>query len=403
MHVDLAIVADDLTGAADSAAPFARAGAQPIVTWERTLGRAPIDGATAIAIDLESRHGNTSEARAAAARVVSTLQSRGVSTIYLKCDSLLRGHLGAESAGALSTLPAETLAIVAPAFPAQGRTTAGGRQHRDGVAIDRPAIAEALEQSAVSAQTVSLAQVRSQTLTRVLRALSEDGVRAAVCDAETEADLRAIAGAGLAIARRVLWVGSGGLARVLPELLPTPAVDEQRSIAVAPIAGPILFVVGSPSRIAQEQAARVAASGCTHVALPLDSLVEPSAIATLEGLIARVERHLRDGSDVLVTIEGANFGAAVEERPALAEALGTMLRSCGALAGALVVTGGDTATGVLRAWDTVALRLLGEVEPGVPLALSVAARPIPVVTKAGSFGNAETLVHAANRLRTAAE
>ncbi|GAC1558288.1 MAG: hypothetical protein NVS2B9_20500 [Myxococcales bacterium] len=37
------------------------------------------------------------------------------------------------------------------------------------------------------------------------------------------------------------------------------------------------------------------------------------------------------------------------------------------------------------------IHLAGEVEPGVPLGILEAPRPLPIVTKAGSFGDAATL------------
>jgi 4-hydroxythreonine-4-phosphate dehydrogenase len=64
------------------------------------------------------------------------------------------------------------------------------------------------------------------------------------------------------------------------------------------------------------------------------------------------------------------------------------------------VTGGETATRVLRAWHTTALELVEEIEPGVPLSVSVGARPIAVVTKAGSFGQPQTLTRSLTKLRS---
>jgi len=54
---------------------------------------------------------------------------------------------------------------------------------------------------------------------------------------------------------------------------------------------------------------------------------------------------------------------------------------------------------VLRGWGTTALRLVDEIEPGVPLSVSLAPRPISVVTKAGAFGHPATLTLARARLK----
>ena len=39
------------------------------------------------------------------------------------------------------------------------------------------------------------------------------------------------------------------------------------------------------------------------------------------------------------------------------------------------------------------LRLVGEIEPGVPLSIAAGPRPLTVITKAGAFGNRDTLLH----------
>lgn len=62
--------------------------------------------------------------------------------------------------------------------------------------------------------------------------------------------------------------------------------------------------------------------------------------------------------------------------------------------GALVLSGGETACEVLRVLGVTALRLIEEIEPGMPLSLTLGMdRNLPVITKAGGFGNPQSLVH----------
>jgi len=61
-----------------------------------------------------------------------------------------------------------------------------------------------------------------------------------------------------------------------------------------------------------------------------------------------------------------------------------------------VLTGGETARAVLAARGVRELRLLGEVEPGVPFGM--ARDGTLVCTKAGAFGNPGTLVNCVARL-----
>jgi uncharacterized protein YgbK (DUF1537 family) len=68
----------------------------------------------------------------------------------------------------------------------------------------------------------------------------------------------------------------------------------------------------------------------------------------------------------------------------------------------LILTGGETARAVLAAAGVDAIRLRGEVEPGVPIGVTVGAVTLPVVTKAGAFGDDHTLLRALAALRPSA-
>jgi uncharacterized protein YgbK (DUF1537 family) len=58
---------------------------------------------------------------------------------------------------------------------------------------------------------------------------------------------------------------------------------------------------------------------------------------------------------------------------------------------ALFATGGETACALLSRLGVTGIRLLDEAEPGVPLGVTLGARRVPVITKAGAFGDALTL------------
>jgi uncharacterized protein YgbK (DUF1537 family) len=62
-----------------------------------------------------------------------------------------------------------------------------------------------------------------------------------------------------------------------------------------------------------------------------------------------------------------------------------------------VLTGGETARAVLAARKIRSLRLLGEVEPGVPFGM--ARDGTLICTKAGAFGGPATLARCVARLK----
>src|SRR3954453_17337375 len=103
-----AVIADDLTGACDSAVQFANAGLRTIVSLD---GEGDAD---VVAYSTDSR-----DKPCAMPPVV------GRPVIFKKIDSTLRGNTRAEILAALDTYGFDT-AIVNPAFPEMGRVVENG-------------------------------------------------------------------------------------------------------------------------------------------------------------------------------------------------------------------------------------------------------------------------------------
>jgi 4-hydroxythreonine-4-phosphate dehydrogenase len=243
--------------------------------------------------------------------------------------------------------------------------------------------------------TVSLTEVRSGSLNHIFVARGKaSSANAVVCDAVTDSDLAAIAAAGAALGQRVVWVGSGGLARNMVTAF-RPHL-EQASTAVA-AAGPILIVCGSLSTISSAQTAGVLSEGVCRVSVSVGAL--SGGPAAVHGAAAEILQNLRAGVDVLVTIQ-ADRDTRMMADPELVERLGQMLASCRTLVGGLVATGGDTASAVLRHWDVTGLRLVGEAQAGVPLGITIGSSPLVVALKAGAFGDAATLALARTAVRS---
>ena len=65
----------------------------------------------------------------------------------------------------------------------------------------------------------------------------------------------------------------------------------------------------------------------------------------------------------------------------------------------VILTGGDTAKAVCKHLGVSGILLVSEIEPGIPLGQLVGSTPLWGVTKAGAFGNENSLVHAKNVLK----
>src|SRR5262245_60321462 len=113
MAAAVAVVADDLTGAADAAAGFVRARFSTIVTWaDPQVDPALMREADVISIDAGTRALDAGDAGAVTTKVVTTMFRAGVTTLYKKIDSTLRGHIGEEVRAALDAWHPGSIAIV---------------------------------------------------------------------------------------------------------------------------------------------------------------------------------------------------------------------------------------------------------------------------------------------------
>ena len=320
----LRLLADDLTGALDSAAPFAAVGGAIPVRWR--------DGGSEIgdaAFDSETRDVARGDACATVARLARHLI--GADLAFKKLDSCLRGHPAAEVAAASLAGRFRTV-VVAPAFPAQGRVTRGGRQLvRDGAGWRDSGVDLARE---LAAEGLTVRHGRPEP---------DGGLY--LCDAADDADLTRIA-ASPALAPPVLWCGSAGLARALAG--PTA----QLALAEA-LPSPRLLVVGTahPATLAQ-----------------MERLGTPPR----DVRIARVDLPPHSPkADARAALERLMASLAADPRP-----------------GSALVIGGETLLCLATALDARALSVEGELAPGLAAARFTGGRwdGLPVVSRSGGFG-----------------
>jgi D-threonate/D-erythronate kinase len=408
------IIADDLTGAADSGVAFVKT-TGPV---RLLLGPGSINGQArrpVVAVDTATREMTAPDARARTRELAEGLGRDDV--VFKKIDSTLRGHVAAEVAALRERLP-DRLVVVAPAFPAAGRVTVGAVQHVDGKPLHLSgawsferrspprSVPDLFAPSATS--SVSLADVRSSTsrLTSLLNIVGAQG-RLAVCDAATEEDLRAIVNAANAAERPILWVGSAGLAAALaeasepadPGLLRTDRAEAPATPLGSASVIRFLAVIGSATPVAQQQALALAAEGANTLELPAQTLAGTDQVA-LQKLAAEVSTAVATGATV-VTIRGA---AEPRNAAAVTHGLAAATAPAATATDLLLLTGGATARAVLLRAGLVSLDILGELSPGVVLLTPAGEPPQLIVTKAGAFGDEQTLtraVHSASRWKGA--
>jgi uncharacterized protein YgbK (DUF1537 family) len=398
----LTVIADDLSGAADCAAVCVERGLSAMVALRPGVRPRDID---VWSVDGDTR-AMTEESAAAVSETVAETASDDL--LFKKLDSTLRGHVGAELAAALGARRRrrpDTMAILAPAYPALGRTTVGGRQRLHGRPLEEAEIwrregdagdaslVRMMRASGLSAALYPLDAVRGASAPAAMRELAR-AADVLVCDAETDEDLFSIARASLALDRGAIWAGSAGLAGSLVEALALarPAVRP----AIPALRGSRLFVVGSRSGVAVRQAAAVAAEEGV-VSIETDPTASQADLKAC-GAVEKVTSALDAGRDAIVwqhEIMDSPAGMGARRCSDLAAILAARCEQIGAL----VATGGDTARCLLDALGVEALELVAEIEAGAPLSLTVGGRRFPIITKAGAFGGDATLVNCLSYLR----
>lgn len=426
MTAPVAILADDLTGAADTGAAFAAAG-RPTVVLLSPDAPAPLPRADVVVLTSESRALPPDQAaeatRRCATRIGAWCQGDASVRVYKKIDSTLRGHPAIELEVLMHTL-GDRAALVAPAFPAQGRTTVGGRQCVHGVPIERTPFGLDGATSDLGALFTRAARGAVVALSRgdlqrgiahlVGRMVQERDVRLWIADAEDDADLRLLAAAALASPLRVLC-GSAGLARAIADARPQEPGDRGWPTAHSRTPAPtrviravhegrrsdeegrraVLVVAGSRHAATAVQVETLRRSGAI-VVHPEPSVLAQEDPAGAAVTVEHVARALTAGHPVVLSTVALPQVHA--DGAAIAARLGAIVASvCDRVRlGGLVLTGGDTASAACHALGSSSLWLTGELQPGMATGTLIAGRRpgLPVVTKAGGFGDDAALSQA---------
>ena len=394
------IVADDLSGAADCAAAFAPvAGPVPVFLGEVR------ESSDSLAMDTDSRTMDSTQAVAVTARAFEQVVRGGLAgrLVYKKIDSTLRGHVGTELHAALDAAPQFAAAVIAPAFPEQGRTLVGGQLRVRG----RPAenlghtgdLIGMLHVAGLDAARLEAGQAPAELARRMTEAVRA-GARVIVADGVDRGDLERLAEA-LCVhdVPRLLVAGSAGLARSLAAHV-QPRTPKESAVEAQPAPGPVMLVVGSFSNASNAQVQEVRASGDAQVIrLHAAEWAGQQHAALRQRTLVIAREHLRNRRNLLFGIEGE------VEQPYSRSTVRAMARVTAPLlqyAGTCVLTGGDTARAMFNELGVDRLDVSGEFEPGIPIGRA-ASHAAAFVVKAGGFGDALVLQRIIHRFGVRAD
>jgi len=397
----LGIVADDLTGAMDTSGHFASWGLSTVVALDPSL---PLEADVAV-INTNSRAEDPDKA---CEKVRQALRSLAGRLIYKKIDSTLRGNIGVELEVAMEELACQK-AVVAPAFPAVGRTTVAGVLLVRGIKVAEtqfandpvspvqeshiPSLLERSTERRAGCVAVEHINRGPRALYRKISGMPQDIV---VCDVTVQFHLTCIVQAAALAKGSWLLCGSAGLARELHLLLTKVPTGVSRLETSSLPAGQALAVVGTRNEVAANQLLKARHElGLPILNLEVERFNQGNALSEgIESILREADRLLGQGRGLALCTTFSRYVPTLRQLipTVMAEAVAAILARHN-LAG-LFLCGGDIAAEVCRRLSVSAIRVHGEVEPGVPIGelISCQSPGMRVVTKAGGFGTEDVLI-----------
>ncbi|WP_316859438.1 four-carbon acid sugar kinase family protein [uncultured Cohaesibacter sp.] len=338
----LAIIADDLTGALDSAVHFAERGLKVLRIFDAGMvSKAVASDADVLAVSTGSRELHEDEAAKRVRDVLDEIRKHSHETqclIFKKVDSRLKGHIARE----IEVMGYEDDQIlVCPAIPKLGRFVRDG--FLQGVGVEDPIDVAA---------TIPVS-------------------RGCCFDASSQADIDA---ALKHFPNNGLLVGAAGLAEgMAKKMVPTQV---KRPGLTMP--APCLFAIGSrdPVTLAQLEA-------FYPIKAPNGDVPDPFPFPEKVKVI-----QMTQGSEVVSgKVAGSAFSCGVARW--IKELELPSFLACG----------GESAAEICANLDIDLLQILGEIMPGLPLSrATTGGRDLLIATKSGGFGNPDTLEYLAQNL-----
>lgn len=392
-NTGLLVLADDTTGALDTAGALHSRGYAARVH----LASAPdIQRPNQVeVIDLGIRYATKKTAVAILRTALDSFRIKAYSSLMLKVDSTLRGHVMLSIDVIRESMPNRHI-FLAPAFPAAGRICIDGVYYADEQPITQTTYAR---DSAFSYQSDQLSDGRSDVAHMSLWTLRTSpqelaskivatGKMVVSFDGRTERDLECVM--QTASLMDAIVVGSAGVAYATPSF---PRATDVSCGKITPL--PTLYAVGSLNERSRNQIAVLERGGAQVLRMQPSDLND---IPSMERLNRLAYASLQAGNSVVLATPGALIRDELY-RQSIDHVVGLVANVSG-VSHHLVIVGGETARAVLHARNISSLRMRGEIEPGLPISVPTLNSQSVCVTKAGGFGDDHTLLRVNQQLRS---
>ncbi|MDR2484546.1 MAG: hypothetical protein LBD55_04025 [Treponema sp.] len=419
------ILADDLTGANDTAIQFVKQDFSALVIIRSDSADSGIlEDYDVISINTNSRGMNPDDAYRAVYGTMKRLGFQKGCFVYKKVDSVLRGNPGRELAAVMDALDIP-LALAAPSFPAnrsvleKGRLYAGGNTGSGGI----DAVQIFAEGTGRKTENIPLDEIRKglQAVVDFIIARNNNDIQVFVADAVNDEDLEIVYRASTALGRPHILAGSAGMANQFARDMGKAKAGSSgnKPPVFTPPLSPVLVIAGTRQGETAVQIStlsrampvpvirfrvRLIAEGKTEAAIT--EAYDEAVVCMQENAklcIIAVESMFR--AEVPVGELVKNYAEGDDASAAISEALGILTgKLCDAFKFPVILsTGGDTSLGICRSLGINGIEPLAEICPGIPLGRiadgAYAGRFI--ITKSGRFGNPNSLVEILNYLGVA--
>ena len=423
------IIADDLTGANDTALQFHLRGANTKILLDSSCTPQEKEGTEVWALSSESRNVEEWEAVSRVEKAVkSFVENFSFDYYYKKIDSTLRGHIAVETLTMLDILGYDA-AIIIPAFPQEGRITVGGYHLLKGVPLGRTEMAMDPHSPILESHVPTLlkSQLKDEQKDLIgtidlktvmngagpilikINELIKEGKKLIVADSTSITDIEQIALAIKKCDKKLLPTGTAAGAQVLGKFWLSGIEKERETIKLEKL--PKFIVSGTATQITAEQIAKLEQSddydNVNFIALGIKDILN----GVCDDLVERVINNLKSGVTVVVhtshlitNFDGFSddsFNAELtKEKLAskitdyLAELTRRVLEQINVI---LITLGGETSYKCCKAINSNELKLVDEVAPAISICSDINKKWI--VTKSGNLGNTKTLIEILNYFR----
>jgi uncharacterized protein YgbK (DUF1537 family) len=406
----LGVIADDMTGATDVALMLNRSGMRTVQTIGVPRPGQALPEADAVVVALKSRTNPVAEAVADSLAACEALLAAGAKQILFKyCstfDSTPAGNIG-PVADALAQRLGAGLAIVCPAFPANGRSIYQGYLFVGAVPLHESSMKDhpltpmrdsslirlmgAQTKGAVGLVDYATVLGGAESVKARFAALADQGMRYVATDALTNADLMVL---GEAVADHKLLTGGSGIAMGLPQNFRRAGLLPEREIAASLAApnGRAGIISGSCSTATRGQIAKAIEAG--FPALKVDPMALVSGEQDAGKLAAWALAQAPDAPFLLYSSDDPAEVAAIQEKLGREKAGETVEHAFAQTAALLaeggvsrlLVAGGETSGAVVQGLGIGLLEIGPEIDPGVPWTRVAQGRDMVIALKSGNFG-----------------